>query len=502
MLENRKIRAIKNIVSSLGGQVIVLLCGIIIPRLMIDAYGSESYGALSSITQFLAYITLLECGIGGVARAALYKPLAIRDMTTISIIMREIKRFFRILSCFFVVYVVVLACSFKTISRIGCMDWLATFILVVVISISIFGQYFVGISYEILLQADQKKYVVNVVSIIGIVINTICTIALIHHDCSLIVVKLVTSSLFLMRPIFLWLYVEKHYKLSNNCLVTEQTYITQKWAGFGQHISYFLHSNTDIAVLTVFADLRTVAVYSLYNMIVSHIQNFAVSFSSGMEAVFGDMLARNENQQLHNSFRVYESTLSVVAIILFSTTAVLIVPFIKLYTQGITDADYMRPWFAFIMVLTALSYCLRLPYHAMVIAAGHFKQTSVAAYGEAIINIVLSIILVSKYGLVGATVATFIATWYRFIYYVIYLSKNIFYREKSIFLKRFIINIVTLICNCTVGYWIVACFNITNYLVWVECGLILVIAMFVFTLVINLIWFRNDYQKVFLKLTK
>ena len=31
---------------------------------------------LSSITRFLGYIVLLEAGVGGVVRAALYKPLA------------------------------------------------------------------------------------------------------------------------------------------------------------------------------------------------------------------------------------------------------------------------------------------------------------------------------------------------------------------------------------------------------------------------------------------
>lgn len=66
----------------------------IVPRLMIGTFGSEAYGATSSITQFLAYITLLEAGIGGVARSALYKPLADNDDYMISAVVCEIKRFF------------------------------------------------------------------------------------------------------------------------------------------------------------------------------------------------------------------------------------------------------------------------------------------------------------------------------------------------------------------------------------------------------------------------
>ena len=95
MADNRTTRAKKNIVTSLASQVVALLCGIVVPRLMIGAFGSEAYGATSSITQFLAYITLLEGGIGGVARAVLYKPLAQRNMDTIGAIMEEVKKFFR-----------------------------------------------------------------------------------------------------------------------------------------------------------------------------------------------------------------------------------------------------------------------------------------------------------------------------------------------------------------------------------------------------------------------
>ena len=83
MTDSRQIRAKKNILTSLLSQIVLLICGIIVPRLMIGAFGSEAYGATSSITQFLAYITLLEGGVGGVARAVLYKPLAQKDIERI-----------------------------------------------------------------------------------------------------------------------------------------------------------------------------------------------------------------------------------------------------------------------------------------------------------------------------------------------------------------------------------------------------------------------------------
>ena len=375
-------------------------------------------------------------------------------------------------------------------------------LLVLVISISTFGQYFIGISNTILLQADQKTYITNVVSIGATVLNAISAVVLIFLGCSLITVKLVSSCIFFMRPVVLWLYVKKRYPFRKHKTAKNAAYLTQKWTGLGQHIAYFLHSNTDIAVLTVLADLRTVAVYSVYNMIIANMQNLAMSFVSGMEAVFGDMLARGEKGQLHKTFGTYETILSVVAVILFSVTAVLVVPFIEIYTAGITDTDYVQPLFAILMVLTALSYCLRLPYHSMVIAAGHFKQTSWAAYGEAVINIAFSVVLVSQFGLIGVATATFVATWFRFIYYVVYLSKNIFCRKIRMFVKRFLINIAVVAINYMLGTCILSFVSVTNYFSWILSGVLLVVTMSVSTLIVNWCFFRKDCLTMIRKFIK
>lgn len=502
MTDNRETRAKKNIATSLLSQLVVLFCGIILPRLLIGAFGSETYGATSSITQFLAYITLLEGGIGGVARAVLYKPLAQKDMATIGAIMGEIKRFFRVIAWIFAGYVLILACGFRSISNSAELDWATSFILVVVISISTFGQYFIGISNTILLQAAQKTYITNMVSIGATVINTLCVVILVFLDCSLVVVKLVSSCIFFMRPVVLWLYVRKHFPVGKAKVEKGKVYLTQKWNGLGQHIAFFLHSNTDIAVLTILADLRTVAVYSVYNMVIANIQNLAMSFVSGMEAVFGDMLARNEEKQLHESFQTYETILSIVGVVLFSATAVLIVPFITVYTAGIADADYTQPLFAVLMVATALSYCLRLPYHSMVIAAGHFKETSVAAYGEAVMNIGLSVLFVPKFGLVGVAVGTLVATWFRFLYYVIYLSRNIFFRKIKLFLKRIFVNGAVVTANYIMGHHIVAAFAISGYGSWALCGAVTAIAICALTLGINVCFFRQDCLSVLRKFVK
>ena len=102
---SREKRAKLNIYISLLCQLLTMVCGLITPRYMLRAFGSEANGAVTSIATFLGYIVLLEGGIGGVARAALYKPLAEKDNQRISEVMAEIRTFFRRVGYIFIVYV-------------------------------------------------------------------------------------------------------------------------------------------------------------------------------------------------------------------------------------------------------------------------------------------------------------------------------------------------------------------------------------------------------------
>lgn len=497
----RLLRAKLNIVSSLGTQIVALFCGLVIPRMMIGAFGSELYGATASIGQFLAYISLFEGGIGGVARAALYGPIAQNDVARMSAIVSEIKRFFRLLAYAFVAYVIILGVSFKSISHIQSLDWISTFLLVVVISISTFGQYFIGISNSVFLQAAQKTYITNAITMIATVLNTVLVILLVRVGCNIIVVKLVSSCVFVLRPIFLWLYVKKSYKLTH-VKKTREVYLKQKRTGMGQHLAFFLHSNTDVMVLTWFADLASVAVYSVYHMVISQIQNLTTSFASGMEAIFGDMLAKNEYDELNRCFGYYETLISIVSTVLFSATAVLILPFVKLYTRNVSDANYIVPLFAIILTLASLVYCWRIPYHSMTIAAGHFKETRVAAYGEAVINVGLSILLVHFGGLVGVAIATLVATMFRFFYYAIYLSKKISCRKISAFLKRISINIVAFAIIFLLGRIVTSSMNMENYAQWALGGIVVTAVAVLVTLILNGMFYRSDFVAILNKILK
>ena len=292
----RKKKALNNIITSIILQFVTIISGLIIPRLFITSFGTNINGLISSATQFLSYITLLESGIGGVARAMLYKPLNNKNKDEIASIIKSVEGFFKKIALVFIVYLIILAFSFKYISN-SPLDYYSTFALVIIIGLGSFAQYYFGISYQVLLQADQKQYITTSIQIITIIINVICTYIMIKLGFGILAVKLITSLIFVLRPILLNIYVKKKYELLINSN-TKETKLVQAFDGLSHHVAYFLHSNTDIVIITLFLNVSYVSVYAIYNMISSGLRNLSIAFSSSIEATFGNMLANKEYESV------------------------------------------------------------------------------------------------------------------------------------------------------------------------------------------------------------
>ena len=71
-------------------QIVVMVIGFITPGLMIQTYGSEINGLVSSINQIISYLSLVEAGLSGAAVYSLYRPLADHNKKVINAIMIKI----------------------------------------------------------------------------------------------------------------------------------------------------------------------------------------------------------------------------------------------------------------------------------------------------------------------------------------------------------------------------------------------------------------------------
>lgn len=428
-----------NIASSVLSQVVSCICGLILPRFILRQFGSEANGLIASVTQLLGYTILLEGGIGGVLRAALYKPLANEDMDGVSRIYHQISRSFKKIAFIFIGFALLLSVSMKFLVNTQ-FDWLYVFSMVLILSTNTYFSYYVAMPQRLLMTADQKLYIIQFTQIVATVLNLLLCLLAMHLGGSIHVVKFTTAFVFLLNPLVIHLYVKQHYRIRKD--ISADVVLPQKRDGVIHHLSFFVHRNTDVVILSMFGSLTSVSVYTVYNIVIYTLEQMLTSISSGISGLVGQLIARKEIAELNRIVDRYEACNNALATAVATVCAILILPFVSIYTGGVTDAQYDQPVFAMLMIAGSYAYGIRHPFGCVVAAAGHYKETKAGAIGEVAINLVISLLLVKPLGLVGVALGTFAAMAFRTVHTVWYLSKNLLHRPMWKFMLKLACNLM------------------------------------------------------------
>ena len=412
-----------NICVSVLHQIFTAVCGLLIARIILQSFGSANNGLMQSISQILGYTVLLEGGIGGVMRAALYKPLADKDSKQITDIFQSGRRFFGKISLIFVLFVVVLGCFLKPVIRTE-FDWLYVFVMVLILGANTYFGYYAAIAHKLLLMADQKLYVIQLVQIISTAINLALCFISIRLGAGVHAVKLLTAATAMLGPVFFCGYVRKRYSIAPKSQGNAYK-LPQQRDGVIHHLAYFVHRNTDVVLLSFFSNLESVSIYAVYHTVISVLEQLFSSISSGIAAKIGALYARKETDKLNETIDIYETCNTALTFSVGVVCCRLILPFVSIYTAGVHDANYYRPLFAVLLICGSMVNCLMLPYSVTISAAGHYKETKAGAIGEVSINLFVSLLLVHRFGIVGVAIGTLAAMLFRLLYNVHYLSKSI-----------------------------------------------------------------------------
>lgn len=489
----RSKNVIYNILTNLLLQIIIIAYGFIVPKIIISNYGSNINGLVSSITQFLAYIALLDSGFTAVVKSQLYKPISNNDSVTINSILKSADSFFKKIAGIFVIYVIVLAFTYPFINQT--FDYWFTLVLICTLSVSIFAEYYFGMIYKIYLESLQKNYIISSIQIIIYLLVIISTIIVSKYNVSIILLKLITCLFFVLRPIILHIYVKSKYRINLKNFDIKYV-IKNKWDGLAQHIASVIHGATDITILTIFSTLIEVSIYSIYAMIVTGIRKIIQSFIIGIDSSFGDMIAKNEKENLNKKFGIYEVIYNTISTIIYSCTVILIIPFTTIYTRSFSDANYIRISFAILLVISEYIWAIRQPYNEIIKAAGRFKETQKSAWIECITNIIISISLVIKYGLIGVAIGTIVSVLIRTIDFIYQVNKYILKRNILVSVKKISVLIVETLLIIFVSKQFLTV-NTASYLSWINSSFLVFFISCVITFGINYLFFKNDFVETY-----
>lgn len=475
-------------------QLIVMIAGFITPRFMLVYYGSEMNGLVSSITQFITYFNLVEAGLAGAAVYSLYKPLAQGDHEGVSGVVSAAKHFYNVSGTIFAGLIGILAVLYPIFVTSSLNPWLVG-VLVVVLGAKSFLDFFTLSKYRVLLTADQKVYVVSLASSIYTILNTVVIVVLSMLHVNIVILYIMAIIPLSSRSIILHFYVKKNYPYVNYNAKRNDAALSKRWDALFLQILQSVQTGAPTVIATIFTTLKTVSVYSVFNMVMTGINGLLAIFQSGLSASFGDIIARKEIKTLQKAYNEFEFMYYNIIFFVYSVAAVMLQSFVNIYTHNVTDTNYNQPVLAILFVINGLMYNIKTPQGMLVISAGHYKETRWRSLAQALIAVIGGAVLAPFFGLIGIMIGLLLSNIYRDIDLFFYIPKYV--TKLSPFLTIF--RVLRMMIAAVLIYLPSFFLNIEpkNYFEWVVYAIGFAIYAVVILLVQALIFERSQLKGVF-----
>lgn len=484
-----------NTIASAAYQGVIMLIGIITPRLMLMAYGSEINGLVTSVTQFVSYFNLVQAGLSGAAIYSLYKPLANDDHDEISSILTATKEFYYKSGIAFTILLVSLAAIYPIFVKTHNLSSFYMAILIFAIGFNSIIDFFLLAKYSALLNADQRSYVISFGSIVTVILNFIIVVIMTNARANIVLLKVVAISTVIVRSIILYVYCHKKYSYVNYKSKPNYKALEKRWSAFFLQVLQIIQQGSPAVLLTFLSQLKNVSIYSVFNMVIYGISGMLDIFTSGLSASFGDVISRGEQKVLHKAYRDFEFTYYGLVTVVYSIALVMIMPFVRIYTRGISDANYDQIALGVLFIINAYLYSIKIPQGMMVVSAGLYKETQRQSAIQAALIVIFGIILIPLLGIKGMLIAMIISNLYRVIDLIIYIPRTV----TKLPIKETVINLFWSVITFSIIVLLMSFIinkHMRNMFQWVLYSILVIVVAVSVWCVVSIITNRSQFMSM------
>ena len=247
--------------------------------------------------------------------------------------------------------------------------------LIVAMGLSGALEFFTMSRYRVLLTADQRTYVVSLASMTSLLLSTALIVVLPYLGQDVIVVRLAASLTILLRSLLLSRYAKKHYPHVDVHAAPNRDALGKRWDALYVELTSVFQQGAGVILGTVVTrDAGILSVYGVYHMVTVGLWGILKMATTGIYSIFGNLLVSGRKSAFQRAYRDFECLYYLVVSILFGAAAVLIVPFVNLYTHGVTDVNYDTPLLGMLIIAEALTNHAKMPMDLMISASGKFRE--------------------------------------------------------------------------------------------------------------------------------
>lgn len=410
--------------------------GIIVTRLVIAKFGSDFNGLNSTANQIINVLLMLEGGFALASNVALFSPLNKRDYMSVNGILTATRNRFRKIGAAFLAIGILVSGGYALLVKSSLSkDLIALVIFMTVLPQSV--NLFFATTYRVLVQAQQKEYIITFIATFTIFIGHILNIAIIAIGGQMWLFRFITMISAILNSILIVVYVKKKNPFIDFHTPMRQDMIKGTKDVFVQKLTGVIYNSAPIVFLSITPAGGTLlaSVYAVYNNVFLMIKNLLRAFIDAPRLGIGEMLTERSNEELWVVFQQYQF-LAFLAVHSFLTTATaLILPFISLYTQGIDDVAYYDKLIAILMVLIAAVEIIHIPSGHLINMSGKFRVSRDFQLLACVLLIVTMSITGTAWGIYGLLASLLLTAVVLAILEIGYVHVKFFHNKQKYVLK-------------------------------------------------------------------
>lgn len=490
-------KIVSNSVISVVYKITMLLLGFVTRKIFIIYLGEEILGLNSLYTNLLDLLNLAELGIGVAVQYQLYGPLVNNDNEKLSKILASAKKLYNRIGLFVLTSGVVLSFFIQYLIKSTTYPiWFIRVAFLISVTGIALGYFFVH--KRLFLQANEEIGLVNIIDL-NAKIATVC-------------LSLITTIIW--KNYFLYLFINVLYGLIGNIII--HLVFKKKYPNIKENIkdiafeteeltknlknvvpmklSNYIYNSTDNVVISKTLGLSAVALYSNYMTIINGLMGIEFLFGNIVSSAFGKMIKEVEDKRIiygyYLSFQYAQFLFTGFATV---SLAIICEPLIKLWL----GERFVVGTFVFaLLVIDFYVHSMYQPAYAMFGAAGKFKDDKYITLTSAVMNIVISIVMVNFIGLSGVIVGTLVTDLYIWSVRTYQMVKKYFYQSLTEYTRRMFFYTFSVTVGFVMSYAICRLIHVNDLIL--ELVLKLVVCMIVPNAV-NILFTIKSNEFVFFK---
>ena len=455
MADSRTNNVKRNIIGGMLNRIITLLLPFITRTLIIYYLGALYLGLNSLFSSILNVLNLAELGFGAAMVFSMYEPIAKKDDVTLCAILHFYRRIYRMIGIFMLVSGLAVIPFFDTIITGDKPQGENIYLIYLIFLSNTVLSYLLFAYKSSVLSADQRQDVLSNISSFLSIVSAICQIIILVLFKNYLFFCLVWTVSTIANNLIVNYVVRKRYPsyVCKGKLSKAQIRDISKRVGglFIYRLCYVFRDSFGSIVISSFIGLVALANYNNYLYITTTLTGFFAVIKSSIIASVGNSIA---TESVDKNFEDFLKIQFVYMTIAAWSTVVLVCtfqPFVRLWLgeEYVLDKTTMLLFCALYYFYKAGDVCA--VYRQ---AAGLWWQDRIRPIVEAVTCVVLSIVLVKKYGVAGVLLASIFclvainsiwASWVLFKYYFVNMKQSSYIKRIGYYTLSTII--VAMVCG-------------------------------------------------------